>query len=91
EYCARRGVFSRRRGRKTRLGGRFLLIPESHDFSRGSTSIDLALNSLSGTVFHDFPAIARAIQEGQTSSLFRYGGFRVNLGPDYRPKIAASI
>ncbi|MDR1578351.1 MAG: DUF364 domain-containing protein [Deltaproteobacteria bacterium] len=45
---------------------------------------DFPLSSLSGSVFVDYPLIAKAIKEGQTSSLFRYGGFRVNLGPNFR-------
>ncbi|MDR0549417.1 MAG: DUF364 domain-containing protein [Deltaproteobacteria bacterium] len=44
------------------------------------------IDSLSGTVFHDFPQIAKAIGEGIASSLFRYGGFRINLGPDFKFK-----
>jgi uncharacterized protein (DUF4213/DUF364 family) len=40
------------------------------------------IDSLSGTVFLDFPRIAKAIAAGESSSLFRHGGFRVNLSPD---------
>ncbi|MDR2141832.1 MAG: DUF364 domain-containing protein [Deltaproteobacteria bacterium] len=51
------------------------LLPSLFDFS---------LSSLSGTVFNDFPRVAEAIAQGVVSSLFRHGGFRVNLGPDFR-------
>ncbi|MDR1394965.1 MAG: DUF364 domain-containing protein [Deltaproteobacteria bacterium] len=43
-----------------------------------------SLSSLSGTVFHDFKTIAKAIADGKTASLFKYGGFRVNLGSDFQ-------
>ncbi|MDR1870434.1 MAG: DUF364 domain-containing protein [Deltaproteobacteria bacterium] len=42
------------------------------------------VDSLSGTVFHDYDLIAEAIKKGASTSLFRYGGFRVNLGPDFQ-------
>jgi uncharacterized protein (DUF4213/DUF364 family) len=44
---------------------------------------DYSVNCLSGTVFNDYPKIARAVLEGRTTSLFKYGGFRVNLEPGF--------
>jgi uncharacterized protein (DUF4213/DUF364 family) len=42
-----------------------------------------SIDSLSGTVFDDFPRIAQAIQLGHATSLYNFGGFRVNLGPAF--------
>jgi uncharacterized protein (DUF4213/DUF364 family) len=50
------------------------LLPSLFNFS---------IRSLSGTIFNDYPQVAKAVVEGKTTSLFKYGGFRVNLDPNF--------